>query len=255
MATCVLTLNLAKDSVAYSSNQVLIGQAIAGPDGTYWNTTGYIVFPLANSPLNTAALNQGSYYWFNPPDDPPFLAQIPSSSTANYSDLVKVDPSSLSPVAVPPAAWTLDLATKTMTEVARAVDASNLSQAITPNVYNELSLMIAVPPTNGRPFIVEWGAPLTITASGNGFVGFGIEETTTGTAFENGLVGRGGAWSNSTFSAIQMFEGRRLFDASTSYRMFRMIGAVFQDSAMSGAVAPSGPFPFTRAAYMRAVLC
>ena len=143
-------------------------------------------------------------------------------------------------------------------EVARAVDYANTAQALTVNAYTPLSLLIAIPPTT-QPIAVYYGASMTVTAAGNGVIGIGIADVTAGTFVETGLYALGSAFLAGTFSALQSLHGQKTLPPSSTWRFFRLLGALYRDggSTLNATVAPStaaGGSTDNRNPYLRAVL-
>lgn len=141
-------------------------------------------------------------------------------------------------------------------EIARSVDTANTAQALTVQAFTPLTPTIAIPPTT-HDIALEYGAYLTVTAAGPGFLGIGVGEVTTGAVVERDLTGAGGNFIASAFAATQGYHGRKLLDASSSWRFYRLIGACFVDSpyTLTAAVQASSAGGTTndRTPYLRAV--
>lgn len=141
-------------------------------------------------------------------------------------------------------------------EIARSVDTANTAQALTVQAFTPLSPTIAVPPSS-HPIAIEYGAYVTVATAGPGYLGIGLGEVTTGAIVERDLTGAGGNFIASAFAASQAFHGRKLLDASATWRFYRLIGACFVDSpytlTANVAASSSGGTPNDRTPYLRAV--
>lgn len=140
--------------------------------------------------------------------------------------------------------------------IALAVDNSEYPYTII--AYTILPLYIAVPPTENWVEI-SWNGSIQVGDAGDGLLGLGIGETTSGSMVEAGMMVRGGTFTAGAFSAIaQSFPGAKPVPPSPTWRTYCLLGAIFQDpgSSLSGGLSPSsngvGTFG-NRSAYLKAV--
>lgn len=87
MPKCNVTLNIARLGRAYAGSAVDVSDEIPRDDGVYWTTTEPVRVVLANAPLSSVLLDQGAAYRFVLPDGSSSVRVVPTTATADFSDL------------------------------------------------------------------------------------------------------------------------------------------------------------------------
>lgn len=175
------------------------------------------------------------------------LASVDDTSDANK------------PVSTPQQVALDVLRLETRDELALVVDTTNVAVAMAVGAYTGLlGMTIAVPPTT-RQVQLEWGGHITVTAAGNGFIGLGVGETTSGSLVEVGIAGRGQAFLAGLYSTFSgSCVGSKPIGPSASWRYYRMLYFLGRDtsSTLAASVAASdaaGGATGNRSLFLRAV--
>ena len=105
MATCTITFDIGYGAESpYNGQSIAVAYVTMSDNGSMLITTEPEAIFLA-VPHTTHAFTQGKYLQTLLPNGVKRYVLVPPASTAFYSDLVPVDPSTLTPIAEPEAAW------------------------------------------------------------------------------------------------------------------------------------------------------